>query len=185
MNDLLREIHTEEYIKENLSAIEKNLLDLYGEQKGRKNYNYVLEAAQRYLESLSPADIEHYSSFDKNAPYEHLRGKIFAICYPDNIYTGSEVTLKTLSRVLESYFPGINGIHILPERVMSHYDVFPQDFFEFLDIESSVDLVDFLKSEGLLDDPGTPTEKYGILRGSAAEELVRTWLDKRKYAGSF
>ncbi len=182
MIDILKKIHSDSFIEETLGVIKKNLAELYGEKKGRKNYNCIIEAGEKFLRSLSDKDIGQFASFDRTQPYNHLKGKIFAISYPDNVYIDEEPTLQTLKRVLGTYFPGINGIHILPERVMSHYDVWPQDFFEFLSRRDAVSLVEYLQKEEYLDEKRIPTEKYGAIRDRAgaaqlASELIIPWLE--------
>lgn len=189
MIDILKKIHSDNFIEQTLGVIKKNLAALYGEDKGESNYNYILEAGGKYLGSLSDNDIAQFASFDRTRPYDHLSGKIFAISYPDNIYTDSEPTLQTLKRVLETYFPGINGIHILPERVLSHYDVWPQDFFEFLSRDDAVSFIEYLQNEEYLDGNRIPTEKYGVLRDRAgkkhpASELIIPWLEGKKSGGT-
>ena len=160
MKDILKKIHSSEYIYKTLNEIKDILLDLYGEEQGLDNYNYLIFAAGTFLKLLSPGEIANYGSFNSSKPYEHLKGKIFAIAYPDNIYNNEVPTLQTLGDVLSKYFPSINGIHILPERVMSHGDVWPQDFFAFMPRENALELVVNLQKSGILDKDRYITAKY-------------------------
>lgn len=160
MIEILQNFHERKYIERTLGEIKDILLELYGREQGTDNYNYLLGAAGSFLGSLSEADMESYISFNPSSPYDHLKGKIFAICYPDNIYTDSEPTLKTLGYVLSEYFPSVNGIHILPERVMSHADVWPQDFFSFLSRKDALELVRNLQKTGVLNKDRYITSKY-------------------------
>ncbi len=180
MNEIFSRIHRDQFIIGTLDRIKSILFDLYGTEKGEYNYTYLVHAAERYLESLSEEDLEHLRAFDPSRPYDHLKGKIFAISYPDNIYIKEEPTLRTLSRVLKNYFPGINGIHILPERLMSHEDVWPQDFFMFMGSDNAVSLVDFLEEEGFLDTHHFLTKKYETDRSSLFTRVLPEFLEKRK-----
>ncbi|MCF6335798.1 MAG: hypothetical protein L3J12_08660, partial [Spirochaetales bacterium] len=171
MRDILQKIYKKEFIDKTLADIKEILLELYGEESGNDNYNYLLSAASNYLESLSTGEIENYATFNPLEPYNDLKGKIFAICYPDNIYTNSDPTLKTLGSVLTEYFPSINGIHILPERVMSHGDVWPQDFFAFMPVENALTLVLNLQKSGVLNQDRYITSKYKVMEESLKSSL--------------
>ena len=181
MENILEKLHSKEYIDTTLVEIKNILNGLYGEARGLDNYNYLISAAGKYLKSLSKDNIENYASFNSSLPYDHLKGKIFAISYPDNIYNDIDPTLKTLGSVLKEYFPSINGIHILPERVMSHGNVWPQDFFSFMPKENALELVHNLQKSGVLNEDLYVTSKYenvseGIL--STLPERVVAVLDK-------
>ncbi len=181
MLKILQNFHNEEYIQNNLDGIKNILFDLYGKDEGSFNYEYLLSAADNYLQSLSDKEIKSYASFNKTAPYDALKGKIFAISYPDNIYNDNEPTLKTLGSVLKKYFPSINGIHILPERVMSHGDVWPQDFFSFMPVENAMELVKNLQQSGILNDDRYITSGYQEMAKSfitSLPEKVVVVLDK-------
>ena len=164
MKDILRKFHNSEYIDKTLGEIKDILLKLYGSEQGMDNYSYLLEAIGRFLGSLSDEDIKSYVSFNPASPYDHLKGKIFAICYPDNIYDDSTPTLQTLGSALSAHFPSVKGIHILPERVMSHADVWPQDFLSFMPRENAVELISNLQKSGLLNKDRYITEKYLDMR---------------------
>lgn len=181
MKKILQNFHSSEFIDKTLIHINKILLELYGEKNGTENYNYLISAADNYLKSLSKEEIENYASFNMIAPYDALKGKIFAISYPDNIYNDNEPTLKTLGSVLKEYFPSINGIHILPERVMSHGDVWPQDFFSFMPVENALELVKNLQQSGILNDDRYITSRYQEMTKSfiiSLPEKVVAVLDK-------
>jgi hypothetical protein len=91
------------------AEIESILKDLYGNQPGVFRYEYLLHRAENFLKDKEP-------SGNKRASYADLKGKIFAIAYPDNIYSDKEYTLETLSKALQTHFPSVKGIHVLPER---------------------------------------------------------------------
>ena len=171
MIDILQKIHNKEFIDKTLAYIKEILLDLYGKEEGTENYTYLISAAGNYLESLSKEEIENYASFNPGTPYDALKGKIFAISYPDNIYNDSDPTLKTLGSVLKDYFPSVNGIHILPERVMSHGDVWPQDFFSFMPRENALELVHNLQKSGVLDEDRYIRSKYQDMGDSLINSL--------------
>ncbi len=183
MGTIFLEIHSTQFVKGTLDRIKSILFDLYGSEKGERNYRYLVKASADYLKSLSPYEREQLKLFNPKEPYTHLKGKIFAISYPDNIYTGNEHTFKTLSRVLKKYFPGINGIHILPERLMSHEDVWPQDFFKFLSLDNALSFIRFLQEDGYIDTQGILTEKYGDNRPELLKEKIPVWLKEQGVQG--
>jgi hypothetical protein len=154
MEDAMREklvsIHGERFVDESLTRIRTLLEELFGEELGGRNYLYLADALGRYLDSLSDEAIQRAATFDPEEPYAHLDGKLFAICYPDNVYDDLKPTLNTLGQTLERYFPSVNGIHILPERLMSHWDLWPQDLMELLSPEGAVQLVSHLQQTGIL-----------------------------------
>ncbi|MCK5672728.1 MAG: hypothetical protein KAH95_05095, partial [Spirochaetales bacterium] len=160
MKKILQNFHSSEFIDRTLTEIKDILFELYGKEAGYINYDYLINAAGDYLNSLSKEEIDNYAAFNKEAPYEALKGKIFAIAYPDNIYNDTDPTLQTLGSVLKDYFPSINGIHILPERVMSHGDVWPQDFFSFMPVENALELIHNLQKSGVLNKDRYITSKY-------------------------
>ncbi|MDA3938855.1 MAG: alpha-amylase family glycosyl hydrolase [Spirochaetia bacterium] len=181
MKEVLNKFHTTEYIDKTLDEIKDILLNLYGREQGLGNYNYLITAAGSFLESLSKNEISNYASFNSSKPYEHLKGKIFAISYPDNIYDDKSPTLQTLGTILSEYFPYINGIHILPERIMSHGDVWPQDFFSFMPKENALELVHNLQKSEVLDKDRYITSIYQdnaeSFKTNLPEEVVEV-LDK-------
>jgi len=182
MKNVFLSIHSKQFVEGTLDRIKSILFDLYGSEKGENNFIFLVHACETYLASRSSEELARLKAFDPARPYDHLKGKIFAISYPDNIYTHEEPTLKTLSHVLEQYFPGINGIHILPERVMSHDDVWPQDFFSFLQKEDALTLVEYLQEQGILDPHRRLTEKYETIRHSFWEEFSPLWLESGNVA---
>ncbi len=177
----LQKIHSKEYIDKTLTEMEEILLGLYGPEAGKDNYLYMLTAVENYLESLEDPEIDKYAKFNPARPYENLKGKVFAISYPDNIYNDEDPTLQTLGSVLSRYFPSVNGIHILPERIMSHADVWPQDFLSLMPAENALELVKNLQNTGILNEDRYITEKYSEQRDNIAEALgdaVTIILDK-------
>jgi len=133
--------------------IKSILMELYGDQQGILRYEYLKHGSEKFLGNrVSPSVPEN--------PYENLNGKIFAIAYPDNIYTDSEYTLKTLSDALENYFPSVKGIHILPERTMSHSDIWPQDFFRYFNTDTSIAIIEALSNSGIIDENRVITSQY-------------------------
>ncbi len=183
MDDIFLKVHDKSSAEETLNRIRDILTGLYGEEKGEDNFRYLAGAAAEYLRSLSSDDIGNLRKYDRSRPYDHLKGKVFAISYPDNVYTETEPTLKTLSDVLSKYFPKINGIHILPERLMSHSDVWPQDFLRFLSPGDARDLVTVLESEGFLDSGRCPADRYGKEVRNIREKVIPSWLKKRGIDG--
>ena len=140
MIEKLAFMHGDELAEKSLARIEGLLEELYGKDLGSRNYRYLTEALNRFLESQSEEDLQEQADFDPQNPYAHLAGKIFAICYPDNIYDHVSPTLKTLEETLGRHFPAIKGIHILPERTMSHSDLWPQDLLHLAEPEIAVQL---------------------------------------------
>lgn len=170
MIDILKNFHSDDYIEMTITDMKNILIDLYGPVNGPENFDYLMSSAATYLQSLSIEDIKSYAAFNSDTPYETLKGKIFAISYPDNIYNDIEPTLKTLGSVLRDYFPSVNGIHILPERVMSHGDVWPQDFFSFMPQENALELIHNLQKSGVLDKDRYITSTYE----ETSESLVKS-----------
>ncbi len=178
---ILQNFHDSNYIDKTLNEMKDILLGLYGKEQGMDNYKYLITAADRFLGSLGSSDIESYAAFNPSLPYDHLKGKIFAICYPDNIYNDSVPTLQTLGSVLSEYFPSVKGIHILPEREMSHADVWPQDFFSIMSRTDSLKIVNDLQETGVLNKDRYITdiyqEKRDVLAGQFHSETMAV-LDK-------
>ncbi len=139
----------------------KNILtELYGVQAGTLRYEYIIHGSKAYLKNRTDKQIEDNDSFDKKNPYENFKGKIFAISYPDNVYTDDEYTLRTLKKSLRDYFPSIHGIHVLPERTMSHSDLWPQDFFSLFSVSISNDIIQKLTTMGIIDKNRIVTSLY-------------------------
>jgi hypothetical protein len=154
-----------------LGEIKAILIELYGKQPGIERFEYLDRKAKLFMHNKSGLQISADESYDYSKPYEALKGKIFAISYPDNVYSDHEYTLKTLGRTLKKYFPHIKGIHILPERTMSHGDVWPQDFFTLYPIDLCLKLVEMLSEMNIIDDERNITSKY--------ENNISTFLDKK------
>lgn len=142
------------------TEIKRTLSDLYGVQEGTLRYEYLLRCAEAYMGNRTDKQREDNDSFDKENPYKKFKGKIFAIAYPDNVYTDDEYTLKTLKRTLREYFPSIQGIHILPERTMSHSDLWPQDFFSLFSVQISNRIIETLTTMEIIDENRMPTPFY-------------------------
>ena len=146
------------------------LIDLYGEDLGRKNISYL----EKSIEAFSAT---RAGSGDVSVPgrYDRLAGRVFAICYPDNVCSDNEPTLKTLGNVLEEHFPAVKGIHILPERLMSHDDLQPQDLFELMSPKASINLVETLVSCGILDKGRKVADGLEKRTAELAEEILMPW----------
>ena len=142
------------------SEIKKTLSGLYGIQAGSLRFEYLIHSSEKYLKTQTDKQILINKTFNRDNPYKSLKGKIFAIAYPDNIYTDDEYTLNTLHKTLKKYFPAVKGIHILPERTMSHGDVWPQDFFSLFTVEVSQKVVASLSESGILDSNRYITHLY-------------------------
>lgn len=154
------------------SEIRDILTELFGVEGGGSRYSCLKKAADTYLGSTAEPDRGERESFDG------LAGKIFVIAYPDNVYTDEEYPLETLHKTLKRYFPSIGGIHILPERTMSHGDVWPQDFFAVAGVENAGKIFSALEKSGLIDRDRMITPQY--------EENRREFLDYtlREVAGT-
>lgn len=149
--------------QENLfNKIKTTLNDLYGSEGGER-FDYLHAAAERFLANRSEKQITENKIFNSERPYEKLSGKIFAIAYPDNVYKDDEYPLQTLNSTLKTYFPSVKGIHILPERTMSHNDVWPQDFFELTSPEKANEIIEALSRAGIIDSNRIVTDKYDSL----------------------
>jgi glycosidase len=147
-----------------LSEIEKILLDLYGREQGKTRYEYLVEKWKNHKKTRV--------DFNPELPYDNLKGKIFAIAYPDNIYKDDEYTLRTLSATLKSLFPSIRGIHILPERTMSHKDIWPQDFFHLVDKKTAKKIVESLERLDIIDQNRIITPVYSQKIHQFTEEVL-------------
>ncbi len=180
MKEILATIHGEGVADEALGRIRSLLDGLFGKDLGGKDYRYLVDALGRYLESLSDDAVRRAADFDPGDPYAHLDGKVFAICYPDNVYDDTTPTLRTLGQTLERYFPSVNGIHILPERLMSHADLWPQDLLELLTPEGAVNLVGFLKERAVLDQNRYVSDNFEELRAKLESEHLPGWFEKNR-----
>ena len=159
--------------------IQKILLELYGDELGAANYRYLNSALDEFLRSRNAAGGAAAGEGPSKAEdhYAGLAGKVFAICYPDNVYNDTDPTLTTLGQTLAEYFPSVNGLHILPERVMSHDDIWPQDFFAWLVPRLAVSLVEHLIQAGVLTSDRT-------LSGTVTDEEIEAVLQRRYEAQS-
>jgi len=157
--------------------IRRKLTEVYGENQGKANYDYVVRSIEKYLQSR-PDNIGTKTEpghGGASPPVEKLAGKVFAICYPDNVYNDTNPTLRTLQQFLERYYPAINGAHILPERPMSHDDLWPQDLRDLLPPGPASDLIAYLAKCGMLTEERVVTEDAGATE--LRKELSR-WYDK-------
>ncbi len=156
------------------AMIQEKLIEIYGEKKGKANCEYLMQTLDSYLqrkagvtgkESPAPRGGARLDTPDGKPAgrFDNLAGKVFAICYPDNVYNDTDPTLQTLERVLLEKFPSINGIHILPERMMSHDDLWPQDLLSLMNADLALDLIEHLVELGLLASDRTVTDKRGDL----------------------
>jgi hypothetical protein len=179
MKNRLYAIHGDDFTDRALSEIREILIELYGQESGNRNYEFLTRRIERYLAPLSDAEIESRKRFDPNDPYAHLDGMIFAIAYPDNVYEDSRPTLQTLNTTLSRYFPAVGGIHILPERRMSHYDVWPQDLLHVLNPSDGVILVEALQERGGLDEDRRPADGYEEERERLTGSFLPEWLSAR------
>ena len=182
MGDLrgkLLSIHGERTVDQGLEKIRGLLSELYGSDLGGRAYAYLAAALERHLDSLPPEAVRREADFDPQDPYAHLDGTIFAICYPDNIYDDFTPTLRTLEQALDLYFPHVRGIHILPERIMSHGDLWPQDLLDLLDPEAALDLVRHLQDRGVLDGRRSVTEALSDARAQLEGGGLVEWAADR------
>ncbi len=175
MKEKLDVMHGEGVADRALTRIESLLVGLYGEELGQSNYLYLKQALARHCESLSEEELKKAATFDPGDPYAHLDGKIFAISYPDSIYDDDTPTLVTLGKVLERYFPAVKGIHILPERPMSHGDLWPQDLHDVLAPAAARVLVADLQAKGVLDANRFVGSGFGDLRSRLQAEDLPRW----------
>ncbi|MBB6478579.1 hypothetical protein [Spirochaeta isovalerica] len=163
---------TSEYPEAGFTRIKKLLIDLYGDDGGRTRFDLLKEKADAFLNSRSEKQIRDSLSFDPAKPYEALKGKIFVIAYPDNVYTDNKYPLMTLKRTLKDWFPSIRGMHILPERTMSHNDIWPQDIYRFCDHLKANLIVRKLQEDGILDDNRIISDDYESLIGKFMSESL-------------
>lgn len=164
-------VHSADYedsIKQRISDL---LIDIYGKDEGVLHFNYITEKTEGYLKSRSEEQLNHAAAYDPDDLYKDLSGKVFAICYPDSAKKKGESTLKTLQSALKKYFPGINGIHILPERLMSHQDVIEQDFYHFAGKKKSSEYINVLFKHGILDKNNFVSDLYPEKISLVADDL--------------
>lgn len=164
-------------LKEHLDALERDLEALYGE-RGPEFFSFLRKALEQFVDEWSPEQIEAAGNFDPEHPYGAVAGTIFAIAYPDNIADPREPTLKSLNRALAELFPAVTGLHILPEREMSHEDLWAQDLLPLLGADGALIRLKELKRDGFLDECGRPTVLIEA-EGAALEPELRTLLEER------
>ena len=173
--DKLAFLHGEKAAEKLISRMKELLVQLYGEEFGKANYSYLSQAMQRYLERKSDKKLLFAQDRIASDPYGRLDGKVFAIAYPDNIFTDREPTLRTLEQTLSDFFPDIKGIHILPERPMSHEDVWAQDLFPMLEPAQADGLIKNLRTWSAIDESGAVLESYLGSRAQIENHLLRDW----------
>ena len=173
--DRLAVIHGRDFAERALGRLQALLVGLYGEQQGGENFTYIREALARYLDTRTEEELGRSTDFNPGDPYAHLDGKVFAICYPDNIYEFETPTLKTLEKTLARFFPSVNGIHLLPERPISHGDLWPQDLLDILPPNTTLDLIRHLQERGVLDCDRFVSDGYGTARAGLVSEDLPAW----------
>ena len=184
MKEKLIAVHGERFVDETLDRLRALLKGLYGEDLGGRNFSYLGEALHSFLRNRSDEDLQRWAAFDPGNPYANLDRKVFAICYADNVYDETTPTLRTLGKTLETYFPSINGIHILPERPMSHGDIWTQDFLDILSPASALGLVTFLQKLGILDENRLVNDNYRQLKTRFKSVDLPDWLKEHEQSVS-
>jgi hypothetical protein len=160
-----------------LKRIQALLGELYEPGPAARNFRFLTEALDAYLSSRG-GDEPGRAASPAGAPgqaYAHLDGRVFAICYPDNVWEDSVPTLQTLEKTLSRWFPAVNGLHLLPERPMSHGDLWPQDLFDILSPEAAADLVGSLQAAGVLGRRREVADGLEARRAELAERLLPAW----------
>jgi hypothetical protein len=160
--------------RETLERIGKLLAEIYPPGTAESNFRFLKEALRSYLDAR-PAQAAPRGTARTGDAYAALDGRVFAICYPDNVHRDTEPTLRTLGKALELWFPALGGLHILPERPMSHGDLWPQDLFDVLAPAAAAELVAALQAAGLLDRRRAPAEGLEDRRADLAERLLPAW----------
>ncbi|MBN1646716.1 MAG: hypothetical protein JW874_01670 [Spirochaetales bacterium] len=146
------------------------LVDIYGKEKAGELFGYLTDKISEFGKDRVSGQQTAVKN-DPEKPWAGLAGKIFAIAYPDSISSSGEYTLGTLAAVLKKYFPDINGLHILPERPMCHYDVLEQDFYSFTGPEKGLEYIRELRKENILDEYNRPGPEFEIKKA----ELVKQY----------
>ncbi|MBF0196169.1 MAG: hypothetical protein HQL32_00585 [Planctomycetes bacterium] len=59
-------------------------------------------------------------AYNPEDPLSRIEQKMVAIVYADSVQSGSELTLKSLKRFLDKYFPHLKGLHMLPACKVNH-----------------------------------------------------------------
>ncbi len=96
--------------------------DLFAEIYPEYEYGRLAEDTSEYwierLESVwqnKPERIRKKDlSFQPDDPLSRVLPRTVVIAYPDSIHKKNEPTLETLDHFLETYFPSVGGLHILP-----------------------------------------------------------------------
>ena len=157
-----------------LGEISELLTELYGPVDGDANFQTLKTVLEEFLSSRETEKIQGSPQDDA---IKNLAGKVFAICYPDNVYDDSRPTLRALEESLSKYFPHIGGIHILPERLISHDDVWPQDMLGYLTADGAKKLLEHLLQTGLLDAHRHLTPQYAEKRDTVVDTTLSPWVE--------
>ncbi|KKK86278.1 hypothetical protein LCGC14_2764850, partial [marine sediment metagenome] len=184
MKEKLIAIHGERFVNETLERLRALLKELYGEDLGGRNFSYLGEALHRFIRNRSEDELQRWAAFDPVNRYANLDRKVFAICYADNVYDETTPTLRTLGKTLETYYPSINGIHILPARPMSHGDIWAQDLLDFLSPATALGLVTFLQRLGILDENRLVNDNYRQLKSRFESVDLPGWLTEHEQSVS-
>lgn len=161
-----------------LEKIHELLIELYGSDEGQKNYAFLTDSLGRFLAGRGGTNRRAPADRAGGDRYRRLAGKVFAVCYPDHLYDDYHPTLESLAKFFTEYFPDVNGLHILPERLMSHDDVWPQDLHDHLTPEGATDFVEYLKGAEILDADLRIGEKYPQTRHSVVQSVLSPWLNE-------
>jgi len=167
-----------------LERISTLLKEIYPPEAAERNSLFLRESLETYLRSRSGAGAETTApetpTAESAGAYAHLDGRIFAICYPDNVNEDTAPTLQTLEKALERWFPSVNGLHLLPERPMSHGDLWPQDLFDLLAPQAAAELVRALQAAGVLDRLRRVADGFETRRREVEEKLLPAWYRKHE-----
>lgn len=171
--------------KEINGRIKKLLCELYGNDKAEDFFHIITRSINSYLGSRSAVQLERSGSHDSDNPLKETAGKVYAICYPDNINSSGEYPLTTLGRTLERFFPSVKGIHLLPEREMKHHDVWEQDFYLSAGIEKSREITKALKKDGIIDSAGCVCDNFETkaaeIHGKYPKQVFKILSEVRNY----
>lgn len=104
--------------EENLSAIRKAFADLFpsaahGDLAPRISA-YWTEMLRAVWSSKPEAIRRKDLQFDPADPMSRIEQRTVVIAYADSVRQEGEPSLKTLDRFLETYFPAVGGLHLLP-----------------------------------------------------------------------
>lgn len=165
--------------EEKFNRIKEILVELYGQKGAEERFSIIELKTREFLGNRTGRQKRESEEFNPNKPYDRLSGKIFVIAYPDNVYSDLEYPLLTLKKTLNKWFPSIKGIHILPERTMSHSEVWPQDFFPFCSIDNSNKIFDSLQKKGILDENRLVTDSFEKLIDNFIKEELPEVIDEK------